>query len=483
MNAQATITSSPTRAIWMITLGLAVLFTQSLMATAQNMSRSFADLAEQVSPAVVNISTSQNIAASTDNRPIMPEGSPYERFFRDFLEPYRGQRQVPPRRSNSLGAGFVISEDGLIVTNFHVIDAADEIMIEFFSGDTLPATVLGHDPNTDIALLKVDSESPLPHVSFGDSDIARVGDWVMAVGNPLNQGFSVSIGIISARNRTLSGSYDDYIQTDAAINRGNSGGPLFNTDGEVIGVNTAILSPDGGSIGIGFAMSASVVSPVVEQLKEFGETRRGWLGVQIQNVDTDVADALGLDQASGALVSEVMDGPALAGGVESGDVILSIDGKEVDDTRQLVRIVGDTAVGKAVELVVFRDGGTRTITVTLGRREEAERLMPARASDIEPTETDLLGLTVNTITDEVRQRFGLAKDLEGLVVSDVDETATAYEKGLRSGDVITEAGQRKVRTVRDLEDRVAEAEEAGRNSILLLVRRDGSPMFVALPTG
>ncbi len=482
MNKQAITTSYPVRAIRIFALSLAVLFAQTLTAAAHDMPQSFADLAEQVSPAVVNITTSRQVAASTDSNPIVPRGSPYQRFFRDFLERDQEQ-QNRPRRSTNLGSGFVISSDGLIVTNSHVIESADEIQVEFFSGETLPATIVGQDPNTDIALLKVESETSLPHLGFGDSDIARVGDWVMAVGNPLNQGFSVSVGIISARNRTLSGSYDDYIQTDAAINRGNSGGPLFNLEGEVIGVNTAILSPDGGSIGIGFAMSAAVVSPVIEQLKEFGETRRGWLGVHIQDVDSDVANALGLDLASGALVSQVMDGPALEGGVETGDVILSFDGKDVQHTRQLVRIVGDTAVGKEVEVVVFRDGETRILTVTLGRREEAERLMPANAPAPDPIELDLLGLTVTAITDEVREELGLAKDLEGLVVSDVDETAPAYDKGLRRGDVITEAGQQKVLTVGDLEDRIAEAKEAGRNSILILVRREGSPMFVALPLG
>ncbi len=482
MNTQAIDTLGPIRALRTIVLGLTVLCAQTLLAAAQDMPRSFADLADQVSPAVVNISTTKQVAASTDGDSIMPRGSPYREFFRDFLE--RNQEpQNRPRRSNSLGAGFVISEDGLIVTNSHVIEAADEILVEFFSGETLPATVMGRDLNTDIALLKVESDTPLSHVSFGDSDVARVGDWVMAVGNPLNQGFSVSVGIISARDRTLSGSYDDYIQTDAAINRGNSGGPLFNLEGEVIGVNTAILSPDGGSIGIGFAMSAAVVSPVVEQLREFGETRRGWLGVNIQNIDMDVADALGLKEIAGALVSGVMEGPAMDGGVESGDVILSFDGMEIEDTRHLVRIVGETRVGKDVDVVVLRDGETMTLTVTLGRREEAERLMPASVPADEPTEKDLLGLTVTAITDDLRDELGLGDDLEGLVVSDVDEAATAFDKGLRPGDVITEAGQRKVLTVDDLEDRITETREAGRNSILLLVRREGSPMFVALPVG
>ncbi len=481
MNTQAITTSNPIRAIWLITLILAILFAQTLMATARIMPDSFADLAERVSPAVVNISTTKRVAASTDSGPIIPKGSPYERF-REFFDRDLDRRNAP-RHSNNSGAGFVISGDGLIVTNLHVIDSADEIQVEFYSGDELPAKVIGSDPKTDIALLKVESKSSLPHVDFGNSDIARVGDWVMAVGNPLNHGFSVSVGIISARNRTLTGSYDDYIQTDAAINRGNSGGPLFNLDGEVIGVNTAIISPDGGSIGLGFAMSSAVVSPVIEQLKEFGETRRGWLGIQIQDFDADVADTLGLDKVAGALVSGVMDGPASDGGIRVGDVILSFDGTDVRDTRHLVRMVADTPTGKDVEVIVFRDGETITLTVTPGRREDAERLMPASAPDAGPIERDVLGLTVAPLTNETREQLGLDTDIEGLVVSDVDQMASAYEKGLRSGDVITEVGQEKVLTVADLEDRIAAAREAGRNSILLLVRRDGSPMFVALPIG
>ena len=470
------------RAAWVLFLGLALVLAQALAAQAQGMPKSFADLAENISPSVVNITTSTTVAASTGPAPVVPEGSPFEDFFRDFMD--RNQDGPNrPRRSQALGSGFVISEDGFIVTNNHVIDGADEIMIEFFSGEELPATVIGTDKNTDLALLKVESEVPLPYVQFGDSDLARVGDWVMAMGNPLGQGFSVSVGIISARNRALSGSYDDYIQTDAAINRGNSGGPLFNMEGEVIGVNTAILSPNGGSIGIGFAMSSAVVNRVVKQLQEFGETRRGWLGVRIQDVTEDVAEALGLEEVAGALVTDVPEGPAAEAGVLSGDVILSFDGNDVIDTRQLVRVVGNTEVGKAVRVVVFRDGKTQTLMITLGRREEAERVVPASAPATEPVEKDILGLKVTAMSDELREQLGLSAGAEGLVVRDVDEMTEAYEKGLRAGDVITEAGQQKVQSVGDLEDRIAAAKEAGRKSLLLLVRRQGEPRFVALSLG
>jgi len=370
------------------------------------------------------------------------------------------------------------------VTYNHVIEGADEVLIEFFSGDELPAEVVGTDPNTDIALLKVQSDEPLPFVSFGDSDTARVGDWVMAMGNPLGQGFSVSAGIVSARNRALSGTYDDYIQTDAAINRGNSGGPLFNMDGEVIGVNTAILSPNGGSIGIGFSMASNVVTRVVDQLQEYGETRRGWLGVRIQDVTEDVADALGLAEAKGALVSDVPEGPAMEAGMEAGDVIVSFDGREVEDTRGLVRQVGNTAVGKSVRVVMNRDGETQTLLVTLGRREDAESAVPASQPGPEEDETpqsmDLMGLTLSPLNNEIREQLELPESAEGLAVMDVDQTSEAFEKGLRAGDVITEAGQAQVVVLSDLEDRIAEARDAGRKSILLLVRRAGDPRFVAL---
>lgn len=476
--------SAPARAMLFFVLGLVLLMAQTMVAHARGAPESFADLAEKVSPSVVNITTSTTVAASTGPGPIVPEGSPFEDFFKDFMDRQQGGNGGPnraPRRSQALGSGFVISEDGYIVTNNHVIEGADEIEIEFFSGQTLPAKVIGTDPNTDIALLKVESEKPLPFVSFGDSDIMRVGDWVMAMGNPLGQGFSVSAGIVSARGRALSGTYDDYLQTDAAINRGNSGGPLFNMEGSVVGVNTAILSPNGGSIGIGFSMSSAIVTKVVDQLKEFGETRRGWLGVRIQDVTPDVAEAMGLAEAKGALVTDVPDGPGKDAGILSGDVITSFDGGNVSDTRELVRRVGSSPVGKAVRVVVNRDGKTQTLMVTLGRRETAEASpVPASIEAPEPVEKSVLGLTVAEMSDELRTQLNLPSGASGLVVGNVDETTEAFEKGLRAGDVITEAGQQKIVTVADLDKRIAETKEAGRKSLLLLVRRDGDPRFVAL---
>ena len=440
---------------------------------------SFAELSERLSPAVVNITTTTTIAEVDQSlRPMLPEGSPFEEFFKNFGDPRQQQR-----RSNALGSGFIVSPDGFIVTNNHVIEAADEISVELYHGGNLDAHVVGRDTRTDIALLKVDSQEPLPFVKFGDSDAAHVGDWVLAIGNPLGQGFSVSAGIISARNRTLQGSYDDFIQTDAAINRGNSGGPLFDMNGNVIGVNTAILSPNGGSIGIGFAMSSDVVSRVVEQLRDFGETRRGWLGVRIQNVDADMAEAMRLKQARGAMVTDVPEGPALAAGIKSGDVILKFGDTEIDDTRELVRVVADTEVGKTVPVVVFRNGREETLQVEVGLLEDttlAAAPGAAKPGGAAPAARDVLGMSVSSIDDGLRQQFSLPDSVSGLIVTRVEMGTDAFAKGMREGDIIAEVGQEPVASAKDLQDRIDAAEQAGRNSILLLVRRDGQPRFVAL---
>lgn len=466
-------------------LAVTLLFVQAVSAAARGAPESFADLAEKLSPSVVNITTTTTVTRpSTPNLPQLPEGSPFNDLFRDFFD--QGQQGQRPRKASALGSGFVISADGFIVTNNHVIDGADEIVIEFFDGKELDATLIGTDEKTDIAVLKVEADTPLPFVGFGDSDLARVGDWVMAIGNPLGQGFSVSAGIVSARNRELrTGGFDDFIQTDAAINRGNSGGPLFNMAGEVVGVNTAIISPNGGSIGLGFSMSSNVVAKVVDQLQEFGETRRGWLGVRIQNVDPDMAEALGLETAAGALVSDVPEGPAKEAGVLAGDVITSFDGVEVADTRELIKVVGNSPVGKTVRMVVYREGKTQTLKVVLGRREEAEdaEIVPAAMDAPEAKEAEELGMTLAPLTPEVREALKLDDNAKGVAVMSVDETTDAFEKGVRAGDVIVEVGQTKVNSPEDITKAFAEARDAGRKSVLLLAERAGNPRFVGLALG
>ena len=457
--------------------GVVLVLAQSLVATAQTIPQSFADLAEQISPSVVNITTKTAMPKPDTPQGVVPKGSPFEDFFRDLPN-----RRGGARPSSALGSGFVISADGYIVTNNHVIEQADEIMVEFYSGVELPAEIIGTDKNTDIALLKVETDEPLPFVPFGDSDTARVGDWVVAVGNPLGQGFSVSAGIVSARNRALSGAYDDYIQTDAAINKGNSGGPLFNVQGEVIGVNTAILSPTGGSIGIGFAMASNVVSHVAGQLQEYGETRRGWLGVNIQDITQDIADSIdGLNTTAGALVTNVPEGPAKDAGILVGDVIVTFDGTAIGDVRELIQVVGLTAVGKQVDVVVLRAGQQKTVSVTLGLRDD-EKIAAAReqANPEGPVPFQDLGIILANLSDEIRQGLNLPDDAQGVVVVDVDQASDAYAKGLRSGDVIAEAGQTKLTSVQDMTAQIEAARGAGRKSLLLLVRRDGNPRFVAL---
>jgi serine protease Do len=412
--------------------------------------------------------------------PSIPPGSPFEEFFREFQD--RGNPKNSPkrrRRGSALGSGFIISSDGFVVTNNHVIENADEIEIEMIDGTLIQAEVFGRDEKTDIALLKVKTEKDLPFVEFGDATKARAGDWVLAIGNPLGQGFSVSAGIVSARGRSLSGSYDDFIQTDAAINRGNSGGPLFDMTGKVIGVNTAILSPNGGSIGIGFSMSSSVVEKVVDQLRNFGETRRGWLGVRIQDISKDVADALGLKTTQGALVTDVPDGPARDAGLKSGDIIKEFDGEVIDSTKTLVRVVADSAVGKSVPVKIIRDGRELMKSVQLGRLEDA--LASSQGSKPKPQKSIIVaGMTLSTITNEIRMRMELDADVDGLLVSNVEAGSDAEAKGIGKGDIIIKSGQKPIRTPMDLRDEIDNALSSDRKSLLLLIYRDGSRRFIAL---
>ncbi len=449
---------------------------------------SVADLAEGLLSSVVNISTSQNVVADRRpnvNPPQMPDGSPFQDFFDDFFND-RGGQAPGPRRVNSLGSGFVIdAEEGIVITNNHVIADADEIEVNFSDGSKLKAELVGVDTKTDLAVLKVDPTARnLTAVSFGDSDAIRIGDWVMAIGNPFGLGGTVTVGIVSARDRNInSGPYDDFIQTDAAINRGNSGGPLFNMDGEVIGINTAIISPSGGSIGIGFAIPSELAVGVIDQLREFGETRRGWLGVRIQPVTDDIAESLGMDRARGALISGIIkDGPVDDGSLEAGDVVLSFDGKEISEMRDLPRIVADTAVGKEVDVVIMRKGEEQTVQVTLGRLEDEDVAAADSADDSEDSgevaTASVLGMTIAELDDDARAQFEISDEVNGVVIMEVDPNSAAADKGIAAGDVITEIAQESVSTPKEVMARIGELKGQGRkNALLMLSSRTGELRF------
>lgn len=453
---------------------------------------SLAPLAERLSEAVVNISTTQ-AAKGPQGVPLpkVPKGSPFEEFFEDFFDK-RGGKPLPERKVSSLGSGFVIDASGLIVTNNHVIEGADEIIINFVDGSKLKVDkIIGRDPKSDIALLKVTPKKPLKSVPLGASAKMQVGDWVLAIGNPFGLGGSVTLGIISAKQRDInSGPYDDYLQTDAAINKGNSGGPLFNMDGEVIGINTAIISPTGGSIGIGFSVPSDTVGTVVEQLKQWGEVRRGWLGVKLQTVTDEIAETLGLSESTGALVAGVSpSSPAAASGIEGGDVILKFDGKDVSRMRGLPKIVAQTPIGKTVDVEVLRTGQKKVLKVTVGRLiEDDEKSEPAVApgkSDgpkAQPAVTSLLGLTLSPLTEELRKKFGIDQKLKGVIVVEIDPQSPAAQKNIKVGDVIVEAGQQPVSSPDDVTASVERVKKAGRKAVLLRVEDSkGDLRFVAVP--
>uniref|UniRef100_UPI003BAB95F2 DegQ family serine endoprotease n=1 Tax=Stappia sp. TaxID=1870903 RepID=UPI003BAB95F2 len=449
---------------------------------------SIPDLAETLLDAVVNISTTQNVTAQRSVPiPQVPEGSPFQEFFDEFFN-RQNRDNDRPRRVQSLGSGFVLDgTDGIIVTNNHVIEGADEITVNFSDGSKLSAEVVGTDPKTDIAVLKVEPESPLPAVSFGSSDAMRVGEWVMAIGNPFGLGGTVTTGIVSARNRNInSGPYDNYIQTDASINRGNSGGPLFNREGKVIGINTAIISPSGGSIGIGFAIPSDTAIRVVQQLREFGETRRGWLGVRIQEVTDEIAESLGMDRARGALVAGVTeDGPAEDAKIEAGDVIIEFNGTEVPDMHDLPRMVADTPVGEEVSVVVLRKGEEVNLNVTLGRLEEADKIASADGSDDKTapakTTTEVLGMTLAPMSDELREKFSIGADVNGVVVTEVAADSPAAEKRISAGDVIVEIAQESVATPDEIVAKVKDLKEGDRRLALFLISNaQGEVRFIPL---
>jgi len=429
--------------------------------------QNFRDLSKRLMPAVVNISTQQTIAPN--GLPTFPEGSPMERFNEFF-----GRDEDGFQRQGSLGSGFVISPDGIIITNNHVIDNADEIEINFSDGRVLEATLVGRDRDTDLAVLKVNSRTPLPYVDLADSDRAEVGDWVIAIGNPFGFGGSVSAGIISARNRDLnSGRSDDFIQTDAAINRGNSGGPLFNLGGEVVGVNTAIISPTGGSVGIGFSVPANLVKRISKQLIEHGKVRRSWLGVNVQDADAALVKAYKAKGKGGVIVTRITnDGPADKAKLEVGDLVLSFDGKAVASVREMTRLISDAPIGKTVALSIIRDGKARNVSVTLGELEDDDNAASASGLPDMPASSNDLGAELQGIDDDIRRRFGIPKDVEGVVVTSVSARGRAFGK-LSRGDVIVEVNFAKVSTVTDTVSRVETAMTTPHQPLLLRVKRRG----------
>ena len=457
-----------------------------------------ADVAEKVIDAVVNISTSQTIEAKggaegRGTMPQLPPGSPFEEFFDDFFKNRHGGPGGPkggdlqPHKTNSLGSGFIVDTSGIVVTNNHVIADADEISVIMNDGSKFKAELVGVDKKTDLAVLKFKPTKPLVAVKFGDSDKLRLGEWVIAIGNPFSLGGTVTAGIVSARNRDInSGPYDSYIQTDAAINRGNSGGPLFNLDGEVIGVNTLIISPSGGSIGIGFAVPSKTVAGVVDQLRQFGELRRGWLGVRIQQVTDEIAESLNVKPARGALIAGVDDkGPAKPAGIEPGDVIVTFDGKEIKEPKDLSRVVADTAVGKEVDVVVIRKGVEQTLKVTLGRLDDGDKAAPAAAKTQEPAEKPVtqkaLGLDLASLSKDLRSRYKIKDSIKGVIITNVDTPSDAADKRLSAGEVIVEVAQEAVSSAADVKKRVDQLKKDGKKSILLLVSNaEGELRFVAL---
>jgi serine protease Do len=448
---------------------------------------SFADIVERVGPAVVNISTTKAVAPGQEPEfpfPEPPPGSPFEDFFREFFDRDRLPDQVP-RRQASLGSGFVVDPDGFVVTNNHVIAEADEISVVFGDERTFAAQLVGTDPKTDLALLKIEGDDPFPAVTFADSDTVRVGDWIIAIGNPFGLGSTVTAGIISARSRDIrAGPYDDFLQVDAPINRGNSGGPSFNLEGQVIGINTAIFSPSGGNVGIGFAIPSNLALPVIESLKEDGRVKRGWLGVRIQTVTEEIAESLGLDEAAGALVASVTPGgPAEGAAIAPGDVILEFDHKKIDRMRGLPRIVAETPIGKEVEVEIWRRGEEQSVKVTLGELPEEDELAALTESGADTPSSaaiDPLGVTVAVLNEELRTRFEIGPDVNGVVIVEVAEGGPASEETLRPGDVIVEVGQEEVNSPPEIQAKVNQAKQEDKRSVLLLIDRQGDLRFVAL---
>jgi len=442
---------------------------------------SFAELSARLLPMVVNIATTQTLKplANQPGLPNVPPGSPLADLFKDFLGPGRNL----PRRVTSLGSGFIIDQSGYVVTNNHVIENSDQISVTLNDGTNLPAKLIGRDDKTDLALLKVTTKRALPFAKFADSDTAHIGDWVIAIGNPFGLGSTVTAGIVSARNRNIdAGPYDDFIQTDAPINRGNSGGPLFDMDGSVVGVNSAIYSPSGGSVGIAFSIPANIVREVIAQLRQYGQARRGWIGVRVQQVTDDLVTGLGLPNTNGALIAEVSpDGPAAKGGVRNGDFITTFDGKRIEDSRSLSRIVADAPINKTVAVDLIRKGKKMSVKLTVLKLNEKPTASPPRvASAIPPPKISMLGLSLSELDANGRSEFRISNNVQGVLVVDVAADSPAADKNIRAGDVIVQVQGVPVKTPNDVTSRIAADLKAGKKVELLLVNRGGEVTYVAV---
>ncbi len=445
---------------------------------------SFADLVERVSPAVVSVTVEAKVepmAAMGQLPDDIPE--PFRQFFRNF-----GGPDAVPQKSIGVGSGFIIDKAGYIVTNNHVVDHSSKITVKLPDGRQFDAKLIGTDPATDVALIKIKSDKPLPTVEFGDDRQLRVGDWVVAVGNPFGLSNTVTAGIVSSIGRDVgNGPYTDFIQIDAPINRGNSGGPTFDLRGQVVGMNSMIYSPTGGSVGIGFAIPASTIHDVVAQLKTHGHVSRGWLGVQIQSITPEMAASLGSKDMQGAIIAEVVPGgPAAKAGMQQGDVVIAVNGKPVEDSRDLSRRVASLIAGSKATFTVIRDGNRKDIVADITLRKDDQLASNQKfggPSQQPEAKTKAMGLSLAPLTPDVRQQFNLDDSVNGVVVTDVDPNSDAADKGLRPGDVLRSVGNKPVHSPQDVKGRVAEAHAAGRKSVLLLVTRGGGERFIAVDIG